>query len=498
MSDFIQRKISFDELAPFNTPDSELLSAIRFDGEVYAGVRVGGANTDRHAWIYGRYDEHKEAKYEGFWAYNTAPLGVFARGLAVAGAIRADTSDSPDLWKAAVGNALVLSWVMDNAIPEQTVPGEIRIRIWNALTGASVFNTSSPLAVADTGVSSAQPLPPLANGAYTVWLRFSAPSVYKGLPTNFQEVTGISPESPSLLWVDSRTGRTYKFAAKWAVGALPPSGALREEYDELLATNQIIKVPTWNSFLYEMDESGQGLLQEAEWSMVRLVVGNGEWPAENGVHPSACPGAALRHLVAKQLVPQGLRASLRSVGAFKEIDGVLFVGAMEAGTDGRYASIIETPVVTDSETARGQVVTERRYCECILLNETVHAIARFPDRADGTIYGVSSCELFERVDYLAPGKRLVGSDPGGRSLVVCHPHTGRSFMARAVESDFTKNSRSWPAYSYLVTKTALGQVVGPGVSALYNSVLWEWDGRVWGICDADPDLWAAAVTDEER
>lgn len=482
-------KLLCEELAPFNAPDSELLAAIRFQGEVFAGVRVGGAGSDRHAWIYGRYGEHKDAAYEGFWAMQSAPNGAFARDLAISGAKRSDTLASPDLWVAPLGAPLALSWNI-----EGMTGGSISVeeRVWNARTGVEAALSASTSA-----------------GAYCVWLRLANAATYRGLPPDFQSISGASPSDASLQWRDARTGRVYAFSPQYGVGALPPKdasgsgGELRAHYDELRAAGTLLKRPQWTGWLFETDASGAALTQQTEWSMVRLLVqdadGHGEWLSEHEVDAGACPGAALHVLRNGALHPQTLRASLRSIGAFKEIDGTLLVGAMEAGTDGRYASIIETPALSvDSGAARGQVQTSRRWCECALLNETVHALARFPDRAGGAIFGASSCELFERVDDLPPGERLVGSDPGGHSLCVAHPQSGRSFLARAVESDFSGNARSWPAHSYIVTKTALGQQTGPGVAALYNSVLWEWNGRVWGITDADPDLWANAATAKEK
>lgn len=478
-----QLTLTHTELAPLNIPDSEILCAIRFDGDVFAGVRVGGASVDRHAWIYGRYGEHKNAPYEGFWAMSEAPFAGSPSHLSVSLAARDDSDEG--VWFADNDGLLLLAWHGE----EENEVGRFDVRVYNARTGELVISQSTP--------GRTTPISGEGAGAFAAWVRYSAPAIYAGLPPDFLSVTGIAPTDLRYAWSDERTGAQYMFVPMYGVGALPPpSHPLRAQYDDLLAHGEIIKIGAWVHYLFEPGPDGSAPLKQTEWAMLRLVVrdqnGGGVWPAEHEISPLAAPGPALMKLTNGALVPHALRGGLRSIGALKNIDGHLFIGAMEAGENGRYAAIIETPSLSaPSEDARGQVTTSRRWCECALLNETVHDIARFPDREGGAIFGVSSCELFERVED-EDGSRLIGSDPGGRSLVVARPTSGRQSLHRAVEVDFATNDKFWPAYGLVVTRDADGiQRTGPGVAALYNSVLWEWDGRVWGITSADPDLWAS-------
>ena len=493
------------ELAPFNVPDGELLVATRYAGQVYAGVRVGGATEDRAAWIYSRTGLHKDASYEGFWAGLLAPLGIYARDLHVVGAAPADTPDSPDLFAAPSGTNLSLSWDFSENATGANAVGGVELRIYNALTGGQMFLLGSSVSAPATGAQGLSlALPQLNAGVYTIWLRYGAQTGYLGLPPDFEAITGLKANDPHYSWRDPVTGLVYQFVPAWGVGALPRSGALLDEFNDLKERGQVHKRPEWIGYVFLTDELGKAVLQHTEWSMVRLLIQNVAatlaWPDESSISAGACPGAPLLKLQGGALVAVPLRSSMRSVGALKEIDGRLLVGAMEAGKNGRYASIIETGTLLDADTdaARGQTVTERRWCECALLNETVQSLARYPDNQDGAIFGATSCELFERVDYLPPGKRLVGSEPGGRSLALTHAAGAGALMLRAVESDFSSNTASWPSYSYVVVKTALGQKTGAGVQALYNSVLWEWNGRVWGIAGADPDLWASAQTSAQQ
>ena len=429
--------LTHTELAPFNAPDSEILCAIRFQSEVFAGVRVGGATADRHAWIYGRYGEHKNAPYEGFWAMNSAPFAGSPSHLAVTPAARDESGEG--VWFSDASMVL-LKWQ-----GEMSEGGVFDVRVYDARTGA--LNQSGAVNGHTTTVAGN------GFGAFTVWVRYSAPAIYQGLPPDFQSITAISPDDLRYAWEDERTGAQYMFVPIYGVGALPPSGhPLRDQYDDLLAHGEILKIGAWVHYLFEPDQNGNAPLQQTEWAMLRLVVqdgnGAGEWPDEHEVSPLAAPGPALMKLDGGALVPHALRGGLRSLGALKNIDGKLFVGAMEAGENGRYASIIEAATLNaESDDARGQVTTSRRWCECALLNETVHDIARFPDREGGAIFGVSSCELFERIED-EDGARLVGSDPGGRSLVVARPASGRQSLHRAVEVDFRYQreilGRVWP------------------------------------------------------
>lgn len=495
--------LAFNELAHFDVPDSEILCSIRYGGEVFVGVRVGGVEADRHSWIYGRYQEHKLKRYEGWWAMNGMPMQALPLGLKLDGC---EWRDGICVVESGEGQKLRFG-----SSRRFEVNGNLSFEIkgWRADDGVETVNVTTVQFVAggagapDVKDDIAITLPDLPVGSSTLWVRIVAQRVYSGLPPDYQAKTGRSPNDPNLEWRDDATGRRYKFDELHGVGAVPYSlrHPKRVRYEQNKLDGTIVKHPEWTDWLIELDINGAEKLLATEWAMIRLLVldeGEGEWIGETAVSPGAAVAPSLMRLEAGELVPQALRCSMRSVGALKEIDGNLFVGAMDAGRDGRYAALIETELVAnDQEPALAYIDIVNRFCECALLNETIHSIARLRDTEGGRIFAVSSCELFERVAD-ALGKRLVGHEPGGRSLTVCHPTSGRHWMVRAVENDFAETKRWWPATNYLITEGPDGSYVGPGVSALYNSVLWEWSGRVWGIADCDPVLWDEALRAGEK
>lgn len=489
--------ITFDELANFEAQDSEWITAIRYRvgdiNHVLVGGRTGNATADDAAWVYDRLDVHADKDFEGFWGYNSPPLRATPSNLSVSNAEYQD-----DVAVLEDGDSLVATWGI--AFRAQLASGAItfRYRIYRASDGSVAQNGTVQYNPTGDGLAEpivSTPLEALDAGSYLLWVRIESATRPYRMPDDYTTISGKTSDNPvEYRWQHPVTGITYIYDPIWNVGAKPymadhPLLVQRQ----INVDNELTKKhPEWVDNLIEFHNDGTQISVGGEWSALRLAVG-GEWIGDENCHVDATPGHALWEVIDGVAVPLMLSPTLRSVGAFyTEPDGdqALWVGGMIAGRSGREVALFKTTGFSVQGKSLGVTSTASRWCECALSDEGLHSIARYPDRVDGDIYGLSFCEKFKR-----KGETLEASHPGGRSLVVATNANGRGRMSFATESDFADSKHHRRSFNYVLTQEGDKYTVGPGTSHHYDSVLAVYASSIWGIEEDDDGFQYLAFLD---
>lgn len=459
------------------------------DGKVLVGGQTMFAALDRKMWVYSRaYEFHEGANYEGYWGYPNTILFTrsTAQNLSITEASGYEGNDEKA--RVPVGTTLHATWGVRT--PEDTgLAVNWRWKLVNATT-AAVVNTGLVSGSGDFNVN----IGALGNGSYLLWVAPEGVYMPYRWPSDFSSYSGES-STTRYEWKHPVLG-TLLFHPAYSIGALPYRGAdqagdaLLDQYEENRRLGALRKNKSWVDYLISFDEDGNQMPSGGEWACLKIIAGVGSWVGDANCNIEATPGPCVWEAENGDLTPVMVEPRLRSVGSFlEESDGSFWLGGMIAGRSGRAVTVIR--VLPDFSEDYGYTGIYTRYCECAESAEQVVSLVRFR----GVIHALTYCELFKLDETAPPKERLVGSNPGGRSLTVRKTKDGKERLCFAVESDFATSKQFGAGFNYIIEQEGSTRRVGPPTAHQYNDILAVYGSRLWAIT-VDKNYFGAGKTEE--
>lgn len=453
-------------------------------GATYLCGQVGQVTPDLEAWVDDNaFAPHRAKSYWGYWAFNPIPLRATAQTLSITQATAYEGDD--EVARVPSLTPLTATWGMkfDAAAPSW------RVQLIDTVTGIALYNGL----VTGSGPTWSQALPALGENQTAV-LRVRIETGKPDFdPANWPPPGYSSaPGTQTITWRAAGGGADLHYDPVYHVGAYcsQPNHPTQKARAAVLTAGTGRKNPAWTGWLTVVDVNGVPESSGGEWAALKIAPGTTVWPDESNIHAGArweClwlanqSGGAMTGTMTAVAPPD---CRIRAIGCLREdADGNLMVPAMVAGRSGRQVALYRVESGSPETVGYGFTLVGSYSCECALSSEVATGLVYYDDQWWLTTF----CELFQCATSYPVQSRLIGHEPGGRSLGLVVTNDGRKTLTFATEGgDFASSSR-WPDLnSHIVYGRPGAQRSEHGPAHQVDSNLAFWGGRAYYVEEAGP------------